>query len=202
MENDQSQTHYAEYFRNLNGGDGPSLRASDHLPTTTATNEPGGVIDDVLTFVLLSIAVSGGDFKSDCFKWWNKAIRLALALGLHREDERCSASVSPCANPLCSCRREHEDDTSLSGAEAREERRRVFWLIYCLDRHLALSFNSALYIPDSYCELYSKYPKNVALGCTDIYTFLVCHEYQSHETDADLSDKMNSSSSGNSLGGT
>lgn len=161
VENDQSQTHYAEYFRNLNGGDGPSLRASDHLPTTTATNEPGGVIDDVLTFVLLSIAVSGGDFKSDCFKWWNKAIRLALALGLHREDERCSASVSPCANPLCSCRREHEDDTSLSGAEAREERRRVFWLIYCLDRHLALSFNSALYIPDSYCELYTPLPETV-----------------------------------------
>lgn len=161
VESDQSQSHYADYIRSLIGGEGPPLRTNHQHPTTTATNEPGGVIDDVLTFVLLSIAVSGGDFKSDCYKWWNKAIRLALALGLHREDERCSASVSPCANPLCSCRQEHEDETSLSGAETREERRRVFWLIYCLDRHLALSFNSALYIPDAYCELYTPLPETV-----------------------------------------
>lgn len=40
--------------------------------------------------------------------------------------------------------------------EAREERRRVFWLLYCLDRHLALSFNRVLDIPDSCCEVYGK----------------------------------------------
>ncbi|KAB5547290.1 hypothetical protein GE09DRAFT_1130745 [Coniochaeta sp. 2T2.1] len=109
---------------------------SSALPATTETNEPGGVVDDVLTFILLSIAVSGGDFKSDCFKWWSKAIRLMTALKLNREDERCPATVSPCANPLCSCRRDLAGE-SLASSEAREERRRVFWLIYCLDRHLA-----------------------------------------------------------------
>jgi hypothetical protein len=118
------------------------------------------VIDDVLTFILLSIAVSGGDFKTDCLKWWNKAIRLALSLKLNREDERCSASVSPCANPLCTCRREQEFE-SAANAEAREERRRVFWMIYCLDRHLALSFNTVLSIPDSYCEIYSKFVSSI-----------------------------------------
>lgn len=122
-------------------------------PLLTARNEPAGVIDDVLTFILLSIAVSGGDFKSDCFKWWSKAVRLAISLELNREDERCSAVVSPCANPLCSCKREQET-LSMSVTEAREERRRVFWLLYCLDRHLALSFNRVLDIPDSYCEIY------------------------------------------------
>lgn len=129
---------------------------SSALPTTTETNEPGGLLDDVLTFVLLSIAVSGGDFKSDCFKWWSKAIRLMTALKLNREDERCLATVSPCANPLCSCRRDLEGE-SLARAEAREERRRVFWLIYCLDRHLSLSFNTVPDIPDSYCQVYSKF---------------------------------------------
>ena len=128
---------------------------SSSIPTTTATNEPAGVVDDVLTFILLSIAVSGGDFKSDCFKWWSKAIRLALSLKLHREDERCSATVGPCVNPLCSCRRDPETD-SLANLESREERRRVFWMLYCLDRHLSLSFNTVLYIPDSYCEVYGK----------------------------------------------
>lgn len=123
-------------------------------PATTAANEPGGVIDDVLTFILLSIAVSGGDFKSDCYKWWSKAVRLALALRLNREDERCPAPISPCANPLCSCHRDR-DDASMADVERREERRRVFWLLYSLDRHLSLSFNTALSMPDSYCEVYS-----------------------------------------------
>lgn len=132
------------------------FKYSSTQPLTTAKNEPAGVIDDVLTFILLSIAVSGGDFKSDCFKWWNKAVRLALSLELNREDERCSDVVSPCANPLCSCKRDQEN-FSLLTTEAREERRRVFWLLYCLDRHLALSFNRALDIPDSYCEIYGKY---------------------------------------------
>lgn len=130
---------------------------SSALPTTTETNEPGGLLDDVITFVLLSIAVSGGDFKSDCVKWWSKAVRLMTALKLNREDERCSAAVSPCANPLCSCRRDLEEE-SLAAVEAREERRRVFWLIYCLDRHLGLSFNAIANIPDSYCQVYSTFP--------------------------------------------
>lgn len=125
------------------------------MPATTAANEPSGLIDDVFTFILLSIAVSGGDFKSDCYKWWSKATRLAMSLGLNREDERCLAEVSPCANPLCSCRKQ-SGDNSLYALEQREERRRVFWLLYSLDRHLALSFNTVLTIPDSYCEVYSK----------------------------------------------
>ncbi|KAL8351326.1 hypothetical protein RB601_000623 [Gaeumannomyces tritici] len=158
VENDQSQNHYAAYIRNMHGGGVGGIGA--HQPETTATNEPAGLVDDVLTLVLLSIAVSGGDFKSDCFKWWSKAIRLTLALGLHREDDRCSASISPCANPLCSCRRD-QDVHTLAGQEACEERRRVFWLVYCLDRHLSLSFNSVLSIPDSYCQVYAPLPEGV-----------------------------------------
>ncbi|KKY35217.1 putative transcriptional activator xlnr [Diaporthe ampelina] len=145
VESDQPQTGY---------------EFSSTQPLLTAKNEPAGVIDDVLTFILLSIAVSGGDFKSDCFKWWSKAVRLALSLELNREDERCSATVSPCANPLCSCKRE-QGAFSLPGTEAREERRRVFWLLYCLDRHLALSFNRVLDIPDSYCEVYESVWENL-----------------------------------------
>lgn len=129
---------------------------SSALPPTTATNEPAGVIDDVLTFILLSIAVSGGDFKTDCFKWWNKATRLAVSLRLNREDEHCSGSLAPCVNPLCSCRKDRGYD-SMAEVEAKEERRRVFWLLYCLDRHLALSFNTIIFMPDCYCEIYGKY---------------------------------------------
>lgn len=117
-------------------------------------------MDDVLTYILLSIAVSGGDFKSDSHKWWSKATRLAFALKMNREDERCPGPISPCANPLCSCRRDQEP-LSVQSAETREERRRVFWLLYSLDRHLSLSFNTILTIPDSYCEVFTPLPEYV-----------------------------------------
>lgn len=133
----------------------PRLPNAPTVPKTTVNNEPAGETDDVLTFILLSIAVSGSDFKSDCYKWWSKATRLAFSLGLHREDEQCAGPVTPCANPLCSCKK--DQDGSIYNLELREERRRVFWLLYALDRHLALSFNSALTIPDSYCEVYCKH---------------------------------------------
>ncbi|KJZ71265.1 hypothetical protein HIM_09338 [Hirsutella minnesotensis 3608] len=138
----------------------PTLPNPAAVPTLTAANEPAGVVDDVLTFILLSIAVSGGDFKSDCYKWWSKAVRLAHSLRLNREDERCTAPVSPCANPLCSCHRDSAE-TSLIDVERREERRRVFWLLYSLDRHLSLSFNTVLSLPDSYCEVYAPLPEVV-----------------------------------------
>ena len=134
-----------------------------HLPTppsvpeVTLTSEPAGILDDVLAYILLLITVSGGDFKSDATKWWSKSTRLALSLKLHREDEPCAElGMSACSNPLCVCRR-HEDESSyLAVQEAREERRRVFWLLFSLDRHMALSFNKVISIPDSYCEVFSK----------------------------------------------
>lgn len=134
------------------------MTASNSTPMLTAANEPAGVVDDVLTYILLSIAVSGSDFKSDSHKWWSKATRLAFSLKMNREDERCPGPVSPCANPLCACRRE-QDPLTLESVENREERRRVFWLLYALDRHLSLSFNTILSIPDSYCEVFSEFSR-------------------------------------------
>ncbi|TQV99013.1 transcriptional activator xlnR [Cordyceps javanica] len=138
----------------------PSFATTSTVPALTVANEPAGVVDDVLTYILLSIAVSGGDFKSDSHKWWSKATRLAFSLKMNREDEQCPGPLSPCANPLCACRREQEPLT-LQSVQDREERRRVFWLLYSLDRHLSLSFNTILSIPDSYCEVFTPLPEYV-----------------------------------------
>ncbi|KOS17178.1 Xylanolytic transcriptional activator xlnR [Escovopsis weberi] len=109
--------------------DAPHPRVPNAPMHKTPVNKPSGDIDDVLTFILLSVAVSGSDFKSDCYKWWSKATRLAFALDLNREDERCSGPMTPCASPLCLCRKDLGDD-SLHTIEQREERRRVFWLLF------------------------------------------------------------------------
>ncbi|SPO05477.1 uncharacterized protein DNG_08164 [Cephalotrichum gorgonifer] len=130
-------------------------------PGVTAANEPAGTIDDVLTYILLTIAISGGDFKSDYSKWWSKATRLAFILRLNREDECSSTSpATACSSPLCTCRKE-QAAVSYEDVERQEERRRVFWLLYSLDRHLALSFNSVVVIPDSYLQVYSPLPEVV-----------------------------------------
>ncbi|KAH6999544.1 transcriptional activator xlnR [Ilyonectria destructans] len=139
---------------------GLGLDGSLVSPPATTANEVVGEIDDVLTFLLLTIAVSGLDCKPDCQKWWSKATRLVISLRLNREDERCLEAEQPCPNPLCVCQRTQLEPT-LANMEQREERRRVFWLCFSLDRHLALSFNSTVLIPDSCCEVYAPLPETV-----------------------------------------
>lgn len=111
------------------------------FPGTTSSNEPSGTVDDVLTFILLCIGVSAGDFKSDCLKWWSKAKRLAQSIRLDRQDAPGDYTSIP---------------FSFVDFEAQEERRRVFWLLYALDRHLALSYNRTLDIPDAIVDVYGK----------------------------------------------
>lgn len=125
------------------------------LPATMESDDLTGKLDDVLTCTLLCINTSGSDFKRGCLGWWNKAVRLAISAGLNREDEACINSGPSCSKPMCSCRFRHAIPP-LSFLEAKEDRRRVFWLLYCLDRHLALSFNRVLQIPDSLCEVYGR----------------------------------------------
>lgn len=126
----------------------------------SAESSPIPCIDDVLTFILLTIVVSGGDFKTDCFKWWNKTLCLARSMRLNREDgDDDSRLNTTCSRgPTCACRSCDAKRLGISVTEAQEERRRAFWLIFCLDRHLALSFNSPLGILDDECELYCPLP--------------------------------------------
>ncbi|KAI8649518.1 Fungal-trans domain-containing protein [Fusarium keratoplasticum] len=58
----------------------------DYQFSSTSASPPMPLIDDVLMFVLLTIVVSGGDFKTDCIRWWNKALRLSNNMCLNRED--------------------------------------------------------------------------------------------------------------------
>ncbi|KAH8672157.1 hypothetical protein BGZ61DRAFT_555763 [Ilyonectria robusta] len=146
-------------WRRIHGGlRAEKEQAQDHvicdptLPTTADTNEPVGTADDVLTFLLLCIGVSAGDFKSDCNKWWSKAARLAMSLQLNREDVGENTGSLP----------------SLMEIEGQEERRRVFWLLYSLDRHLALSFNRTIQIPDFCCEVYAPLPDSMWETLDDI----------------------------------
>ncbi|CEL09272.1 hypothetical protein ASPCAL12411 [Aspergillus calidoustus] len=107
----------------------------------TFSNGPTPCVDDVLTFVLLTIVISGGEYKSDCVKWWNKTVGLVKYLGLHKEPSMSGQAQS--------------------SIEEHEEQRRTFWLVYTVDRHLALSHNRALDILDAECEVFSPLPEHL-----------------------------------------
>ncbi|KKK18900.1 hypothetical protein AOCH_000302 [Aspergillus ochraceoroseus] len=100
-----------------------------------------GSTDVILAVVILTLVISGGHFKADCLKWWSKAIRLVRASGLSMEDDGMKAgSISG---------QLYNGQTSHRGwLIVKEERRRLFWLVYCLDRHLALSFNGTVNFPE------------------------------------------------------
>ncbi|KAL4985751.1 hypothetical protein BDW68DRAFT_179439 [Aspergillus falconensis] len=100
-----------------------------------------GSTDVILAMVILALVISGGHFKADCLKWWSKAVRLTRASGLSMEDHGLRPGSIP-SQP------HHGHNSHREWLVAKEERRRLFWLIYCLDRHLGLSLNAALNFPE------------------------------------------------------
>ncbi|KAL4864269.1 fungal-specific transcription factor domain-containing protein [Aspergillus spectabilis] len=113
----------------------------------TFSSGPTPCVDDVLAFVLLTIVISGGEYKSDCVKWWNKTVGLVKYLGLHKEPSMSGNTPS--------------GGESQGSAEEHEEQRRTFWLVYTVDRHLALSHNRSLDILDAECEVFSPLPEHL-----------------------------------------
>lgn len=125
----------------------PSADDNDGKPRRTFSTGPQPTVDDVLTFTLLTLVISGGVFKADCLKWWNKAVRLVKFLGYNTETGVTGK------NDI--------SDASNTREEQQEERRRAFWLVYALDRHLALSFNGLLHILDAECQVLCPLPEEI-----------------------------------------
>ncbi|KAF2083442.1 hypothetical protein K490DRAFT_51702 [Saccharata proteae CBS 121410] len=132
-----------------------------------------GALDDVATYIHLATVVSASEYKAASLRWWNAAWSLARELKLGRE-------LPP--NPSANTRGNEEDmdadgeadidmdyghvaDTQHHGIdgsshqtsglvseEEREERRRIWWLLYTMDRHLALCYNRPLFLLDKECD--------------------------------------------------
>ncbi|ODV89020.1 hypothetical protein CANCADRAFT_32411 [Tortispora caseinolytica NRRL Y-17796] len=83
-----------------------------------------GTVDDVITYIQLGTVTSASEFKGNSLSWWHCAWSLARDLKLNQEF------------------------VSLP-EEEREERRRIWWLLYCVDRHLGLCYNRSITITDA-----------------------------------------------------
>ncbi|KAJ6102961.1 hypothetical protein N7486_005388, partial [Penicillium sp. IBT 16267x] len=153
------------YFRTSDGwqfhphanGNSPS----DLNPTTnrqpsgkTLLPRQLGSTDIILAVTILTLTISGGHYKADSLKWKDKLVRLVRASGLSMEDQ--DIDLGPVF-----CGLYNGDATFRRWLISKEERRRLFWLIYSLDRHLALSFNVRLSLPEGSFCVRTPLPENV-----------------------------------------
>ncbi|KAF2708962.1 hypothetical protein K504DRAFT_381042 [Pleomassaria siparia CBS 279.74] len=133
------------------------------MPTQDSEVGLPGSVDDIATYMHLAIVISASEYKAASLRWWNAAWSLARELKLgkevqsqstpppeHDEDDDAPGEVDM----------EHLGGTNLNGQntpasiteEQREERRRIWWLLYSNDRHLALCYNRPLSLLDLECD--------------------------------------------------
>ncbi|KAK1076594.1 hypothetical protein LTR33_008805 [Friedmanniomyces endolithicus] len=144
------------------GGFGVALPGQVH---EMEGGSPGatGALDDVVTYINLATVVSASEYKAASLRWWNAAWSLARELKLGRElppnpdpanadgpggDMDGNGETSNGQNETNA--QSHPPGTVTD--EEREERRRIWWLLYVVDRHLALCFNRPLFLLDIECE--------------------------------------------------
>ncbi|EAT83908.1 hypothetical protein SNOG_08740 [Parastagonospora nodorum SN15] len=118
---------------------------------------PGG-LDDVATYMHLAIVISASEYKAASLRWWNAAWSLARELKLGKE-----VPVTPPPEANDDDAQGELDMEHMGGhpncpsspvdftEEQREERRRIWWLLYTVDRHLALCYNRPLSLLDVEC---------------------------------------------------
>lgn len=103
-------------------------------------------LDDVMTYVHLATVSSASEYKGASLHWWNEAWTLARRLKLGRELPTEISSQNQMGMQDI-----YYDETGIT-EEAREERRRVWWLLYIVDRHLSLCYNKPLSLLDAECD--------------------------------------------------
>ncbi|TVY19610.1 Xylanolytic transcriptional activator xlnR-like protein, partial [Lachnellula arida] len=144
----------------------PGSMNSDSLTGETGAFGATGTLDDVVTYIHLATVVSASEYKGASLRWWNAAWSLARELKLGRELPQSSPATMSQSTGTMSPQQpaagvndvdadgEADDDVphGTITEEEREERRRVWWLAYTVDRHLALCYNRPLFLLDIECD--------------------------------------------------
>ncbi|CAG8015510.1 unnamed protein product [Penicillium salamii] len=143
---------------------------------------PAGSLDDVITYIHVASIISSSEQKAASMRWWHAAFTLARELKLNQEMEITSNvdSLTDGSSPSfgyglggwpgspgglgfdysntsrpslnCVCDKPRDMHNGPVTEEHREERRRTWWLLYIMDRHLALCYNRPLALLDAESE--------------------------------------------------
>jgi hypothetical protein len=112
-------------------------------------------LDECMAYVHLAMVTSASAFTRASLRWWNMAFSLAREIDLHQPLDSETHHGTPGHN---SCR---------TTASLVEERKRVWWFLYTMDRHISFLFNKPLSLLDSQCSslgrplLQTSLPSNV-----------------------------------------
>ncbi|KAH8884840.1 hypothetical protein GQ53DRAFT_379898 [Thozetella sp. PMI_491] len=139
------------------GGLGVALPGSismDNLTGESGAFGAAGTLDDVVTYIHLATVVSASEYKGASLRWWNAAWSLARELKLGRELPQNASMMGthPDSHDVDAAGEADGGLGNVISEEEREERRRIWWLVYIVDRHLALCYNRPLFLLDVECE--------------------------------------------------
>ncbi|KIW23316.1 uncharacterized protein PV07_11525 [Cladophialophora immunda] len=128
------------------------LRALD-IPNDTFPESWG--MDYIIAFIHVSSVISGSEKKAASIRWWSVAFNLARDLKLNEEVQSTimpydAGNGSTSLNCKCSLSQHAEGD--FINEVQREERRRTWWLLFLMDRHLALCYNRPLALLEAECR--------------------------------------------------
>jgi hypothetical protein len=134
----------------------PGTISMDALSGETGAFGAAGNLDDVITYIHLATVVSASEYKGASLRWWNAAWSLARELKLGRELPPSTPPVNVDGQELENGEMDEHDfyrnSPNFVTEEEREERRRIWWLVYIVDRHLALCYNRPLFLLDIECD--------------------------------------------------
>lgn len=149
----------------------PGTAGHDTVSSAGGAFGAAGALDDVVTYIHLATVVSASEYKGASLRWWNAAWSLARELKLGRElptnpmpsftpdfrpgtgihDIVTSDEIDPTLHSPSMGLQNHSPSGVLT-EENREERRRIWWLVYTVDRHLSLCYNKPLFLLDVECD--------------------------------------------------
>ncbi|KAL6249088.1 hypothetical protein RBB50_004151 [Rhinocladiella similis] len=121
---------------------------SDGFPVAWGT-------DYIIALIHVSSVISGSEKKAASIRWWSVAFSLARDLKLNQEVEsyvvqQDNGSTHPNVNCKCSLGQDISEDSI--GEVHREERRRTWYMLFLMDRHLALCYNHSLTLLEAECK--------------------------------------------------
>ncbi|CAG8980008.1 hypothetical protein HYALB_00005181 [Hymenoscyphus albidus] len=136
----------------------PGSVESNGLDGDSSAFGAAGTLDDVVTYIHLATVVSASEYKGASLRWWNAAWSLARELKLGRElptNPEASQHGGEGGEDVDADGEADEHgptNAATANEEEREERRRIWWLVYTVDRHLALCYNRPLFLLDIECD--------------------------------------------------
>jgi hypothetical protein len=109
-----------------------------------------GGLDEIIAYIHLAMVTSASEFRAASLRWWNIAWSLAREAKLNQEvvvpESDLSNMDAGYENAIDSMSVIRITD------EQREERRRVWWFLFSMDRHLSLCYNKPLFLHDRECQ--------------------------------------------------